>query len=380
MQTSVPEVMDVVERAGSDVRPLRPRRPRRRAPSPPTACSPAGWPSATCASSSSTTPAGTTTAACPAASAGSARTSTAPTLRPDHRPQAARPARRHAGRLGRRVRPDQLLAGQAHRRPTTAATTTRAASPPGWPAAASSRASPTAQTDDFGYNVADDGVHVHDFQATILHLLGIDHEKLTYKFQGRRLPADRRGGEGRQRRSWRDRGSPAGWAALTGRAPPTARRGLPPLSRSPRPAGSVPIGARTRHRRPRRAARVPPPTPAPQRPAATARGIHQRRRLAGPNLDQPVRKATREEFDIPLANDPHRSVHDGRPRDAVGVEEGVFLEDDQEITVGPPPEHLIPRLAPEQSRGTSARCRPRRRLPGGIKTRCPFRGRLPFRA
>jgi hypothetical protein len=42
------------------------------------------------------------------------------------------------------------------------------------------------QTDDFGYNVVSDGVHVHDFQATILRTLGIDHEKLTYKFQGRR--------------------------------------------------------------------------------------------------------------------------------------------------------------------------------------------------
>jgi hypothetical protein len=31
-----------------------------------------------------------------------------------------------------------------------------------------------------------DGVHVHDFHATMLHLLGIDHERLTYKFQGRR--------------------------------------------------------------------------------------------------------------------------------------------------------------------------------------------------
>ena len=42
------------------------------------------------------------------------------------------------------------------------------------------------QTDDYGYNVAEDGVHVHDLQATILHLLGIDHERLTYKHQGRR--------------------------------------------------------------------------------------------------------------------------------------------------------------------------------------------------
>ena len=40
-------------------------------------------------------------------------------------------------------------------------------------------------TDDLGYNVAEDPVHVHDVQATILHLLGIDHERLTYKFQGR---------------------------------------------------------------------------------------------------------------------------------------------------------------------------------------------------
>ncbi len=40
-------------------------------------------------------------------------------------------------------------------------------------------------TDDFGYNAVEDVVHIHDFHATILHLLGIDHKKLTYKFQGR---------------------------------------------------------------------------------------------------------------------------------------------------------------------------------------------------
>src|ERR1051325_9885688 len=43
------------------------------------------------------------------------------------------------------------------------------------------------ETDDFGYNVVKDGVHVHDVQATLLHLLGIDHERLTYFFQGRRF-------------------------------------------------------------------------------------------------------------------------------------------------------------------------------------------------
>ena len=42
------------------------------------------------------------------------------------------------------------------------------------------------ETDEWGYNLVKDGVHVHDFHATLLHLLGIDHERLTYKFQGRR--------------------------------------------------------------------------------------------------------------------------------------------------------------------------------------------------
>lgn len=42
------------------------------------------------------------------------------------------------------------------------------------------------QTDDFGYNTVDNPVHIHDFQATLMHLLGIDHERFTFKFQGRR--------------------------------------------------------------------------------------------------------------------------------------------------------------------------------------------------
>ncbi len=41
------------------------------------------------------------------------------------------------------------------------------------------------QTDEFGYNVVEDPVHVHDLHATILHLMGLDHTKLTYRFQGR---------------------------------------------------------------------------------------------------------------------------------------------------------------------------------------------------
>ncbi len=41
------------------------------------------------------------------------------------------------------------------------------------------------ETDDLGYFATDNPVHVHDFQATVLHLLGLDHERLTYRFQGR---------------------------------------------------------------------------------------------------------------------------------------------------------------------------------------------------
>jgi len=43
------------------------------------------------------------------------------------------------------------------------------------------------ETDDFGYNIIKNPVHVHDFQATLMHQLGIDHEKFTYKYQGRRF-------------------------------------------------------------------------------------------------------------------------------------------------------------------------------------------------
>ena len=41
-------------------------------------------------------------------------------------------------------------------------------------------------SDDFGFNPAENPVHVHDLQATIMHLMGIDHEQFTFKHQGRR--------------------------------------------------------------------------------------------------------------------------------------------------------------------------------------------------
>ena len=49
-------------------------------------------------------------------------------------------------------------------------------------------------TDELGYNAVEDVVHVHDLHATMLHLLGIDHKRLTYQVPGPRLPPDRRDG------------------------------------------------------------------------------------------------------------------------------------------------------------------------------------------
>ena len=40
------------------------------------------------------------------------------------------------------------------------------------------------ETDDFSYNITKDPVHVRDFHATVLDLLGFDHEKFTYRYQG----------------------------------------------------------------------------------------------------------------------------------------------------------------------------------------------------
>ena len=40
-------------------------------------------------------------------------------------------------------------------------------------------------TDELGFHIAENPVHVHDMQATILHLMGMDHTRLTYRYQGR---------------------------------------------------------------------------------------------------------------------------------------------------------------------------------------------------
>ena len=102
-----------------------------------------------------------------------------------HGPETARPARRHAGHLGRRIRPHadgrnnaalgRCLGRDHHPQAFTM-----------WMAGGGIKPGVTyGATDDLGFHVAENPVHVHDLQATILHLLGFDHERLTYKHQGR---------------------------------------------------------------------------------------------------------------------------------------------------------------------------------------------------
>ena len=107
------------------------------------------------------------------------------TLRwPDSGPETARDARRYPRHLGRRVRPHSLCAGPAQANSYGRDHHGRVFSL--WMAGGGvKRGYVHGSSDDYGFNVAEGGVHIHDLQATILHLLGIDHEKLTYLFQGR---------------------------------------------------------------------------------------------------------------------------------------------------------------------------------------------------
>ena len=160
--------------------------PKSPAPTPPTACSPAASPSAASASSRSTTAAGTTTATCPAATRSVAKDSRPGLRRPHPGPQTTRHARRHPRRLGRRVRPHRLqtrrLARQLRPRPPPALLLHLARR------RRHQRRPPLRRNRRLLLQhprPRKPGVHVHDLNATILHRLGIDHERLTYFFQGR---------------------------------------------------------------------------------------------------------------------------------------------------------------------------------------------------
>ena len=55
----------------------------------------------------------------------------------------------------------------------------------GWPAVASEGGSVYGATDEYGYYAVENKVHLHDLHATMLHLLGLDHTRLTYRYAGR---------------------------------------------------------------------------------------------------------------------------------------------------------------------------------------------------
>ncbi len=69
-------------------------------------------------------------------------------------------------------------------RTTTAVIITHAALPCGWLVAAAGGGQIYGETDEFSYNIVRDPVHVRDFHATVLKLLGFDHERFTYRYQG----------------------------------------------------------------------------------------------------------------------------------------------------------------------------------------------------
>ena len=128
------------------------------------------------------------------------------------RPEGARAARRHARPLGRRVRPHADRRGDQRPR----------APPLRLHHVAGRRRRPTAAivhgaTDEFGWHAVQDKVHVHDLHATILHLMGLDHERADLPLRRPRLPPHRRP---RPRRPSDPRGLTVGVAQMVSRMHP----------------------------------------------------------------------------------------------------------------------------------------------------------------
>ncbi len=105
-------------------------------------------------------------------------------LRTDSRPEAARAARRDAGHLGRRIRPHDLFAGPTDARQLRPRSSSALLHDVDGRRRHRSAGTIYGETDDFSYNIVKDPVHVHDFHATVLRLLGFDHERFTFRYQG----------------------------------------------------------------------------------------------------------------------------------------------------------------------------------------------------
>ena len=102
-------------------------------------------------------------------------------------PEGARPARRHDRHLDDRVRPHAVQPGGQGPRPQS-----RSRSPPGWPAAASRGGVTYGASDEWSYKAVDKPTYCYDLHATVLHLLGIDHDAADLPPQRHRPPPDRR--------------------------------------------------------------------------------------------------------------------------------------------------------------------------------------------
>ena len=180
MQGGAPELMDIAQRAAKRRSTCTAPSPASRR-SPTTACWPAAWSSAACASCSSITKPGTSTANLVKRPAEELPRHRPGRSRADQGSEAARPARRHAGHLGRRIRPHADGSGRRRRPRPSSQRLHHVAGRRRHQSRSHASARPTSSAS----TSSKDQVHVHDLHATILHLLGFDHTKLTYSFQGR---------------------------------------------------------------------------------------------------------------------------------------------------------------------------------------------------
>ena len=154
------------------------------APTRPTAFWRAGWPSAACASSSSSIAAGTSTAICRKEIRGQCLQTDQPSaaLIQDLKQRGMLDDTLvvWGGEFGRTVYSQGTLTEENYGRDHHPRCFTI------WMAGGGIKGGLTyGETDDYRYNIVKDPVDVHDLHATILHCLGVDHTKLTYKFQGR---------------------------------------------------------------------------------------------------------------------------------------------------------------------------------------------------
>ena len=183
MQSSVPDLTDRRERAGSRPTPSTAPTSRSRAASPTPSSWPAGWSSAASGSSRSTTTTGTTTATSPAGCPSQCKDVDQPCwgLIQDLKARGLLDETLviWGGEFGRTIYSQGGLS-QGQLRPGP---------PPPLLHHVDGRRRLQArgghgETDDFSYNIVKDPVHIRDFHATVLHLLGFDHERFTYRYQG----------------------------------------------------------------------------------------------------------------------------------------------------------------------------------------------------